>query len=87
VVEVICSLMDELRPQAAPHARLITQVTDHPGHYGRYVIDAAKITAERSWRPRHSFEEGLQVKVRWCVENQSWCGLLKCGNSRAGSKG
>ena len=87
VVEAICSLMDELRPQGAPHARLITPVTDRPGHDRRYAIDAAKITAELSWRPRHSFEEGLQATVRWYFENQSWCDLRKCGTSRAGSKG
>ena len=28
VVEAICTLMDRLRPQGAPHARLITLVSD-----------------------------------------------------------
>jgi dTDP-glucose 4,6-dehydratase len=52
---------------------LITPVTDRPGHDRRYAIDAAKITAELSWRPRHSFEEGLQATVRWYVEHLDWC--------------
>ena len=30
VVETICTLMDQLRPQGAPHARLITLVSDRP---------------------------------------------------------
>jgi dTDP-glucose 4,6-dehydratase len=35
-----------MRPQGAPHARLITPVKNLPGHDRRYAIDAAKITAE-----------------------------------------
>ena len=31
VVEAICSLMNQLHPQGAPHARLITMVNDRPG--------------------------------------------------------
>jgi dTDP-glucose 4,6-dehydratase len=73
VVEAICSLMDELRPQGAPHARLITPVTDRPGHDRRYAIDAAKITAELGWKPRHSFEAGLEATVRWYLDNLDWC--------------
>ena len=30
VVEAICTLMDQLRPQGDPHARLITLVSDRP---------------------------------------------------------
>ena len=37
VVEAICTLMDQLRPQGAPHARLITLVSDRPGHDRRYA--------------------------------------------------
>ena len=43
VVVAICSLMDQLRPQGAPHARLITPVTDLPGHDWRYAIDAGNL--------------------------------------------
>ena len=32
VVEAICTLMDQLRPQGAPHTRLITLVSVRPGH-------------------------------------------------------
>ena len=31
VVEAICTLIDQLRPQGAPHARLFTLVSDRPG--------------------------------------------------------
>jgi dTDP-glucose 4,6-dehydratase len=67
VVQVICGLLDGLRPDGAPHSRLITPVTDRPGHDRRYAIDASKITRELGWRPRHSFEQGLEATVRWTL--------------------
>jgi dTDP-glucose 4,6-dehydratase len=73
VVEAICSLLDQLRPAGAPHARLITPVADRPGHDRRYAIDASKIHAELGWTPRHSFEAGLEATVRWYLDNLPWC--------------
>ena len=32
MVEAICTLMDQLRPQGVSHARLITLAGDRPGH-------------------------------------------------------
>ena len=73
VVETICTLLDSLRPAAAPHARLITPVADRPGHDRRYAIDPGRIERELGWRPRHSFEEGLADTVRWYLQQQDWC--------------
>ena len=73
VVEAICSLLDQLRPTGAPHSRLITPVTDRPGHDRRYAIDAGKISSELGWQPRHSFEQGLEATVRWTLDNLAWC--------------
>jgi len=73
VVESICGVLDQLRPEGAPHARLITRVVDRPGHDRRYAIDASRISAELGWTPRHSFEQGLEATVRWYLENGSWC--------------
>jgi dTDP-glucose 4,6-dehydratase len=77
VVQAICTLMDQLRPAGAPHARLITPVTDRPGHDRRYAIDARKITGELGWRPRHSFEQGLEATVRWTLDNLAWGGRVQ----------
>ena len=77
VVEAICGLMDQLRPAGAPHSQLITPVSDRPGHDRRYAIDAGKLTAELGWQPRHSFEQGLDVCVRWYLEHGEWCGQVR----------
>jgi len=75
VVGALCGLLDRERPDSphAPHDRLITYVTDRPGHDHRYAIDASKIQRELSWTPRESFESGLQKTVRWYLDNQDWC--------------
>ena len=86
VVETICSLMDESRPQGAPHARLISPVTDRPGHDRRYAIDAAKITAELGWKPSHSFEKGLEATVIWYLKNMAWCEAVKMRAGYAGQR-
>lgn len=72
VVNAICVILDELHPQGAPHARLITFVQDRPGHDKRYAIDAGKIERELGWKPRETFESGLRKTVAWFLENGEW---------------
>ena len=72
LVTEICALMDEMQPTGAPHARLITFVTDRPGHDARYAIDPRLIRAELGWRPSVTLEEGLRKTVRWYLDNAAW---------------
>ena len=72
LVQMICALMDEMHPAGAPHARLITFVTDRPGHDARYAIDPSRIKAELGWRPSVSLQEGLRKTVRWYLANEAW---------------
>ena len=84
VVEAICALLDERLPAGAPHAELITPVTDRPGHDRRYAIDPARISTELGWQPRHNFEEGLTATVDWYLANLNWCEQVR---QRAGYGG
>ncbi|TCR82344.1 dTDP-glucose 4,6-dehydratase [Rhizobium sp. BK376] len=72
VVRRICTLMDELRPQSTPHADLITFVTDRPGHDARYAIDATKLETELGWKAQENFDSGIELTVRWYLENDWW---------------
>ena len=72
VVTAICRLLDEMRPAGAPHERLITFVTDRPGHDHRYAIDAGKIRGELGWEPLESFETALRRTVEWYLNNEAW---------------
>ena len=72
LVRMICAILDRKRPDAAPHDRLITFVTDRPGHDLRYAIDPSRIREELGWRPSLTLEEGLERTVDWYLENESW---------------
>ncbi len=84
VVQAICALMDELRPDGSPHAGLITPVADRPGHDRRYAIDPERISTELGWQPRHDFNQGLRETVAWYLAHGDWCSNVR---SRAGYGG
>ena len=84
VVQMICSLLDDLRPQGAPHAGLITPVADRPGHDRRYAIDPTRISSELGWRPAHAFEQSLATTVNWYLDNLAWCEKVR---EQAGYRG
>jgi dTDP-glucose 4,6-dehydratase len=90
VAEQLCAVMDELRPESAPHRRLITHVGDRPGHDRRYAIDPSKLEQELGWRPRENFDSGLGKTVGWYVENRAWWEPLRAnvyGGQRLGLLG
>ncbi|WP_411838010.1 dTDP-glucose 4,6-dehydratase [Paracoccus sp. ME4] len=72
LVRTICAHMDDMNPAGAPHERLITFVTDRPGHDRRYAIDPTRIRDELGWRPSVTVEEGLRRTVAWYLENRDW---------------
>jgi dTDP-glucose 4,6-dehydratase len=72
VVRRIATILDGLRPDQAPHERLITFVLDRPGHDHRYAIDASKLETELGWRARETFETGLEKTVHWYLDNEWW---------------
>jgi dTDP-glucose 4,6-dehydratase len=77
-------VLDELRPQASaqPHNRLITYVTDRPGHDRRYAMNIGKIKSELGWRPRDTFETGIRKTIQWYLENPAWIQAVTSGSYR-----
>ncbi|MBT9500769.1 MAG: dTDP-glucose 4,6-dehydratase [Burkholderiaceae bacterium] len=83
IVKTVCAVLDELRPSAeGPYSRLISFVTDRPGHDRRYAIDARKIERELGWRPGSSFEDGMRRTVAWYLDNQPWLAAIRDGSYR-----
>ena len=74
IVKIICEKMDEYSPrkQGGNYEKLITYVTDRPGHDFRYAIDASKISNELGWQPKENFETGIEKTIRWYLENREW---------------
>jgi dTDP-glucose 4,6-dehydratase len=82
-VHTVCALLDELKPDpAGPYLRLITHVTDRPGHDRRYAIDARKIESELGWRPAETFETGIRKTVLWYLANSDWVANVQSGGYR-----
>lgn len=82
IVAKLCALLDDLHPAGAPHERLITFVTDRPGHDRRYAINCDKVQRELGWRPRESFATGLEKTVRWYLEHDEWVQRVASGEYR-----
>ena len=72
IVQAICKILDARRPDHAPHADLITHVTDRPGHDARYAIDPTRIRADLNWQPSLELQEGLERTVDWYLDNEAW---------------
>ena len=82
VVNILCTILDELCAQGAPHSRLITFVKDRPGHDRRYAIDCTKLQSELGWVPKESFRSGIRKTVEWYLENAKWVEKVVSGQYR-----
>lgn len=73
LIHLLCNIMDKkLGREAGASAKLITFVTDRPGHDLRYAIDSTRISNELGWKPSLQFEEGLEKTVDWYLSNTEW---------------
>ena len=81
VVRTLCRLVGARRP-GLDCERLITFVTDRPGHDRRYAIDPAKIRSELRWSPSETFESGMRRTVDWYLENGEWLASVQSAEYR-----
>ncbi|HJU45177.1 MAG TPA: dTDP-glucose 4,6-dehydratase [Chitinophagaceae bacterium] len=81
LVHLLCGIMDKKLGRASGEsAKLITYVTDRPGHDLRYAIDATKLNKELGWEPSLQFEEGLEKTVDWYLANEEWVKHVTSGD-------
>jgi len=77
-IEVVESLLDMVgKPRS-----LIRFVKDRPGHDRRYAIDPSLSEAELGWRPRETWETGLQKTIEWYRQNGLWLERTRSGTYR-----
>jgi len=76
VVKTICGILDfkiKVKPNGVTSfSDLISYVKDRPGHDVRYAIDAGKIESKLGWKPKESFESGIEKTINWYLENTRW---------------
>ncbi len=86
VVQRICDLLEQAgaeKPEGVHRfADLITHVEDRPGHDKRYAIDCRKIKRDLGWKPRESFDSGLEKTVQWYLHHRQWCRRTQRGGYR-----
>ncbi len=51
---------------------LLSYVKDRPGHDFRYSMDSTKIQKEIGWKPKYTFESGLNDTINWYLNNKNW---------------
>lgn len=98
VVGLICDSLDEafaadkdlgMRFPSCPAAsgascdKLVSYVTDRPGHDHRYAIDATKLETELASRCSVGFETGLRQTVRWYLDQEDWWREVTSGAYKA----
>lgn len=73
LIRLLCNIMDrKLNRPAGTSEKLITFVSDRPGHDLRYAIDSSKLQKELGWSPIPSFADGLEKTVDWYLSNTAW---------------
>lgn len=77
-LDVVTSILDAL---GKPHT-LIKYVADRPGHDRRYAIDPTKCETELGWRPRVTWENGLERTIDWYRDNRDWVEHIRNGEYR-----
>lgn len=81
LIKVIIKAVDRYLGNAEGYSLgLIEYVTDRLGHDARYAIDSSKLRRELGWEPSVQFEEGIELTVRWYMENQTWLDAIISGD-------
>lgn len=81
LIKVLINTVDRLLGrEEGEDQKLITFVTDRPGHDARYAIDSSKLQTELGWEPSLQFEEGIEKTVKWYLEHQDWLESVTSGD-------
>lgn len=71
IANIVCDILDELKPKEKSYKDQVAFVTDRPGHDFRYAIDAEKIKNELGWQAEENFESGIRKTVQWYLKKYS----------------
>ena len=80
LVHFLCEKIADIKGKEKNYfKKLIKYVKDRPGHDRRYAINCNKIKQKLSWRQKFDFEEGLNMTIKWYMDNTSWVDRVRSG--------
>jgi len=65
IAQKVCDLVGRDRS-------LIEHIGDRPGQVQKHVADASRFAGRFGWRPRVSFDDGLEQTIAWYAANEPW---------------
>jgi len=71
LIKKICKISDKFLNKDSNSFDLVEFVDDRLGHDIRYSIDSNKLQ-ELGWKTNVSFDESLQITIKWYIENPEW---------------
>jgi len=79
IVKRICRRLDLVIPRKnnKKYASLITYVKDRPGHDLRYSLNSKKIYKDTGWIPKIKLNKGLDMTIKWYLENKNWWNSIR----------
>jgi len=80
LVNYLCEKIAEVKGKDKDcFKRLIIFVKDRPGHDRRYAINCDKIKQELCWGRKFDFGEGLDMTIKWYMDNLGWVDRVRNG--------
>ena len=64
--------------------KIYKKILDRPGHDFRYAVNSNKIRNELKWKPKISFNKGIQDTIIWYILNVRW--LKYCSKKYKGQR-
>ena len=87
LVNVLCEKMAAVTQKEKDYyKKLITFVKDRLGHDKRYAINCDKIKNELGWKPSIIFDKGLDLTIKWHLNNEKWINNVVTGNYKKQNK-
>ena len=83
LVNLLCEKIAKIKGKDKDYyKKLISFVKDRPGHDRRYAINCDKIKNELGWKQNFDFEEGLDMTIKWYMDNKYWVDRVSSGEYR-----
>jgi dTDP-glucose 4,6-dehydratase len=80
LVNYLCEKIAKIKGKdKSYYKKLITFVKDRPGHDRRYAINCDKIKRELGWKQKFNFKKGLDMTIKWYIDNQDWVDRVRSG--------